>query len=178
MRLRSLRLWIDRFHEFGQLSWVRRWLLLQAVSWLGLARLAVLTLPLPWIIPYLGRHKQESPHADQPGQEAAVKQVSWAVQMMSRFTPWDSNCLAQAIAAKHMLQRRKLPSTLYLGVARKDAAALEAHAWLRSGTVMVTGAQGMERFTVVAIFAEGADTIGNHKTGVATRRWPHGASHS
>ena len=157
MRLRSLRLWIGRLHEFGRLSWGRRWLLMQAVSWLGLARLAVLTLPLRWITPYLGRHRQESPNTDQPGQEAAVKQVSWAVQMMSRFTPWDSNCLSQAIAAKRMLQQFEIPSTLYLGVTRKDSEGLEAHAWLRSGTVVVTGAQEMARFTVVSTFAEGND---------------------
>jgi hypothetical protein len=178
MRLRLLQLWIRRLNKLGRLSWRHCWLLLQAVSWLGLARLAVLTLPMPWITPYLGRHRQESPHTDQPGQGAVVKQVAWAVQMMSRCTPWDSNCLAQAIAAKRMLQRRKISSTLYLGVARKDAAALEAHAWLRSGTVVVTGAQGMDRSTVITTFAAGEDVAGAPKTEGAPRPWLHGESHS
>jgi hypothetical protein len=101
---------------------------------------------------------RESPDTDRPEQQAAVERVSWAVQTMSGCTPWESNCLAQAIAAKRMLQQFEIPSTLYLGVARKDSEELEAHAWLRSGTVVVTGARERVRFTVVSTFAEGDDT--------------------
>ena len=158
MRRRLLRLWIHRLRKLWRLSWKGRWLLIRAVSWLGLARLAVLTLPLRWIAPYLGQPMQESPDTNRPEQRAAVEGVAWAVQTMSRYTPWDSNCLAQAIAAKRMLQLYDIPSTLYLGVAREDSEGLEAHAWLRSGALVVTGAQEMPRFTVLSTFAEGDDT--------------------
>ena len=55
-----------------------------------------------------------------------------------------------------MLRRRGLPSTLYLGVARDGEAGsgARAHAWLRSGHVVVTGGAGREQFTVVASFAD------------------------
>ena len=150
---RSLRLWIHRLHEFWRLSWEGRWLLIKAASWLGVARLTVLILPLRWIAPYLGHPMRESPDTHRPEQQAAAERIAWAVNTMSRFTPWDSNCFAQAIAAKRMLQQFKIPSTLYLGVVRKDAQELEAHAWLRSGTIVVTGARDMGRFTVVSRFA-------------------------
>jgi hypothetical protein len=53
-----------------------------------------------------------------------------------------------------MLQRRRIPSTLYFGVAKDPDGNLKAHAWLRSGTQMVTGAAGRKQFTVVATFAD------------------------
>ena len=37
-----------------------------------------------------------------------------------------------------MLRRRRVPSTLYLGV-RRSGPGLSAHAWLRSGPAIVTG---------------------------------------
>jgi hypothetical protein len=61
--------------------------------------------------------------------------------------------LVQALAAKIMLTRRGICSTLYLGAA-KAGEGLAAHAWLRSGSVIVTGGPGRERFTVISTFAD------------------------
>jgi hypothetical protein len=177
MTPRSLRWWIRQLHKVWQCSWGDRWLLMQAVSGLGVARLAVLTLPLRWIAPFLGHYMQESPATDRPAQQTMVMRVSWAVCTMSRYTPWESTCLAQAIAAKRMLQRLQIPSTLYLGVARNDAGGVEAHAWLRSGKRVVTGAPGMARFTTVGTFAEGGEVTGHHIARVTMRRWLQRSGH-
>jgi hypothetical protein len=55
-----------------------------------------------------------------------------------------------------MLQRRGLPSVLYLGVDHGSGgkAWLEAHAWLCCGADFVTGEQQHERFKVLAAFSE------------------------
>ena len=50
-----------------------------------------------------------------------------------------------------MLRRRRIPSTLYLGVST-EAGRLEAHAVLRSGRNLITGGQGQERYTRIASF--------------------------
>ena len=122
---------------------------------LGLARLAVVTLPFRWIAPRLGVKMAESPE-DDPVPEAIVRRVSWSVRVMSRHVPWCSLCLDQAIAAKRMLRRRGCRSTLYLGVAKAGQTELEAHAWLRCGHFYVVGTRGRQRYTVVATFAEDA----------------------
>ena len=44
-----------RLTRFLSLSNRRRWLLLEASLWLGLARVAVLTLPFRWIMAALGQ---------------------------------------------------------------------------------------------------------------------------
>lgn len=41
-----------------------------------------------------------------------------------------------------------------LGVAKDDNGNLAAHAWLRSGGVMLTGGASLERFCVIAAFRD------------------------
>ena len=143
---------LHRFITFFRLPWRTRSLLIHTFICLGIARFAVLTLPFRWIARYLGRHQLEGAVSEPPAILAKAKRVAWAVSLMSRYTPWNSNCLAQAIAAKRLLRRQQVISTLYLGVARKNEG-LEAHAWLRCGEFFVTGGRG-EGFAVVSYFTE------------------------
>ena len=136
-----------------QISWSSRLLLLEAALWLGLARLALLIVPFRRLAPILGRKMAESPLEDSSDPEV-LERVAWAVRVASRYTPWQTKCLAQAVAGKAMLRRRGLASTLYLGLARSGDAGLEAHAWLRCGRRILTGEDLMDRYTAVARFAE------------------------
>lgn len=146
----------SKLSKFLRLSWADRWLMLEALTWLGLARLAVLTLPFRWIAPHMGQTQAVSPTDDATVDPDRLRRVALAIRRVSRHTPWDSNCLAQAIAAKRMLHRRHINSTLYLGLA-KDDDQLEAHAWLRSGPFILTGGRGSRCYTVVATFSEEGD---------------------
>ena len=96
----------------------------------------------------------ESSEADALIHAKHLQRISWAVVTMSHHLPWECKCLVQAIAGKKMLQRRRIGSTLYLGVAKEGENALVAHAWLRSGSMILTGARGRDRFAVVSTFAE------------------------
>ncbi len=144
----------SKLATFRRLSRANRWLTLEALIWLGLSRLAVLTLPFRWIAPYMGQTQAVSPVDDASVDEEQVKRVARAIRWTSRHTPWDSNCLAQALTAKRMLHRRRINCTLYLGLAKDQDDQLEAHAWLRSGAFILTGGRGSRRYAVVATFAE------------------------
>jgi hypothetical protein len=123
---------------------------------LGLARMAVLTRPFNRIAPTLGNHMDTVDVNLTATQRTLARQVGWAVRAAARRTPWESNCLAQAIAAKWMLQQRGIPSTLTLGVAkdRENPSNLDAHAWLDCGGEILTGRRGHQRFTVISTFAD------------------------
>lgn len=141
--------------KFSRLNWRDRVRLGEAVFYLALARLALVVIPFKRLAAQLGKQHEQSPNAlAQPIQRAQARRIGWAVTTMSRYVPWDSACLAQAVAAKWMLQKRRLPSTLYLGVTYDENKKMLAHAWLRCGQVYVTGAPQHRRFTVVATFAE------------------------
>jgi hypothetical protein len=53
-----------------------------------------------------------------------------------------------------MLERRNIESTVYLGTAKDENGKLIAHAWLRSGSFILTGSEEMSRFVVVSKFAK------------------------
>jgi hypothetical protein len=124
-------------------------LLLESACALGAARLLVKLVPFSLYSRAIGRDG-ESPDAPAPD---AVRRVSRAIEAVSAHAPWRSKCLEQAIAAKVMLRLRGISNTLYLAVARDTA--LEAHAWVRSGDVCVTGLAEFDRYTIVARFADG-----------------------
>jgi hypothetical protein len=142
-----------RFATFLALPPDRRRLAAEAMLLLGAARLLVRLVPLRWYIGALGEREAESPEDLAPGQEAVAREVGWAVRTVAPATPWESVCLPQAMAAKWMLDRRRVPATLYLGAARGDDRALLAHAWLRAGRRILTGRAESARFTRIASFA-------------------------
>ena len=148
---------IRRFIEFIRIT-EGRGTLLEAVFWLGLARLALLLVPFRRLAVHLGTPSHETPaqNLDQAATERA-RTVGGAVQRAARNLPWDCRCMAQALAGKAMLRRRGLPSTLYLGVAKDEAADLCAHAWLRCGDAVITGGEGADRFTVLSTFGDTRD---------------------
>jgi hypothetical protein len=126
-------------------------LMLEALVYLGWARI-LKALPFSRIAPSLGKRMMETPLELEPSNARLIGQISQAVRVMSRHTVWESQCLVRAIAAKKMLERRRIGSTLYLGTARDESGNLIAHAWLRSGPFYITGAEERKRFTAVAAF--------------------------
>ena len=133
-------------------------MLFEAFWYLAVALVAIRLLPFRQIASRFGSPGEVSVEQKEiyPKQQQEARQVGWAITTMARYFPWDAKCLAQAVAGKWMLQRRGLPSTLYLGVERVHDGDkwLEAHAWLRCGTDIITGEQHHERFKVLAAFTE------------------------
>ncbi|UNK18776.1 lasso peptide biosynthesis B2 protein [Paenibacillus sp. N3/727] len=113
-------------------------------------------LPFTKVAPSLGEHMKETPYTGYTEQDLLLlRKISKAVHTMSRVTWWESQCLVKAVAAMKMLERRGIPSTLYLGSGRDDKGQMAAHAWLRSGSYILTGKEGHERYAVVGIFGNG-----------------------
>lgn len=88
---------------------------------------------------------------------AMAVQVGWAVRAASRFTPWQSTCLVQVLAAQRMLEERLLPGAFYIGTApgagESAGIDLDAHAWLKCGERIITGEKGHERYAVISVFS-------------------------
>lgn len=141
---------IDRFLE---LSTERRHLLIEAAFRLIIARLQTSTRPFRRISPSLGSIANASTVLLSEAQEATANDISWAIDCAARHLPGTLLCLPRAIAAKRMLAYRKIPATLYLGTRRSKDNNLTAHAWLRSGSVKVTGGDGATSYTTISYFS-------------------------
>jgi len=110
----------------------------------------LLVLPFRLIAQKLGT--PASPPADQAASrrlDDAAARIRWALLAAARRAPWRCQCLEQSIAGKMMLRARGIPATLYLGVEKHDDA-IRAHAWLRCGSIFVTGGDGSTRYSIVS----------------------------
>jgi Transglutaminase-like superfamily len=119
----------------------------EAIVFLALSRLAVVTLPFRIIVSWVSR-APDGGVAD-PLLLARVRQ---AVTTAARNVPWNAVCLPQAMAAKAMLARRGQGSAFHLGATLDDKSKLSAHAWLVVGDTIVVGAAGIPGMSPLARF--------------------------
>lgn len=137
--------------RFSRLTPPERARLVEAVAVLVVVSGLLRVLRFPRLAPRLGQHMAESPPVMDASVIRAAAEIRWAVETAARHLLWRPVCLPQAVAAQWMLRRRGIPSTLYLGL--DPGRGYDAHAWVRVGTVVVTGGPGEERFVVVSTFA-------------------------
>lgn len=135
----------------------RRWFFV-AVVLLGLARLAVLTVPFKRIAPWLGKDLRTAavvPLATQHQMTSALH-IGHAVRVAARYTPWESKCLPQAMAARILLGVNRLPYALFMGVKNSRESGMTAHAWVCTGAAAVIGGRSFGDFTVVGTYVSPA----------------------
>ena len=144
--MKKLRIWWNT-------DWETKKLLVESYVNLAWARF-LKSIPFSKVAPSLGLMMKETSYEPNMTNRKILAEISNSIHIMSKYTFWESQCLVKAMAAMKMLEKRRIESTLYLGTAKDEEGKLIAHAWLRSGPYYVTGAEGMERFTVVGKFAK------------------------
>ncbi|MBO0958862.1 lasso peptide biosynthesis B2 protein [Neobacillus sp. MM2021_6] len=144
---------LKRLKIFMLLDMKIKLLLVEAFLLLGWARI-LKGISFSKVAPSLGEHMKETTFDMDEGNRKLIRNVSQAVNIMSRYTIWESMCLVKAIAAMKMLEKRKIESTIYFGTSKDENGKLIAHAWLRSGPLFITGAEVMDQFVVVSKFAK------------------------
>jgi hypothetical protein len=139
--------------KYLALDWADRLIFIEAWLYLGAARLALLTIPFRVIARRLGRQLKVSDLSLVGSVPPPVAfRVGTGIETMARHTPWESACLAQAIAGRFMLGRRALSSRLYLGTRKDESGNLVAHAWLQSGNTVLLGQTGHQEYVVLSVF--------------------------
>jgi hypothetical protein len=144
---------VKKAQTFFKLNSKTKLLYIEAFLHLGRARY-LKSISFSKVAPTLGEQMKESSFELIAADKEILANVSRAINIMSRYTIWESQCLVKAMAAMKMLEKRKIDSTLYLGTAKDENGGLIAHAWLRSGPFYITGAEVMDRFTVVSKFSK------------------------
>ncbi|MBT2289672.1 lasso peptide biosynthesis B2 protein [Paenibacillus albidus] len=112
-----------------------------------------LLFPFARTAPQLGLKSLETAEVTRDSDLPRIQQITRAIRIISRYTPWKSTCMVRAVAGLKMLEKRGIECTLYLGVAKDKHGKMVAHAWLRSGSCYVSGDDAMQGFVVVEKFA-------------------------
>jgi hypothetical protein len=136
-----------------KLSWKMNLLLFVSFFLMGLVRCSIIIVPFKYLSPLLGENNSSTSTEVKHDVLKRAAKIGWCIEKMSRFTPWESKCLVTAMTAQILLRVIGIPSTLYLGMAKDTSNQLIAHAWLRCGNLILTGASVHKDFKMVAQFA-------------------------
>lgn len=142
----------ERLVSFNNMKTTTKVLFLETFFLLTLSRLFIYFLPFKSVAKFLGKIMTESEETIPKNQSKEVIKIGRTIMKASRYTPFRSLCFEQALTAKFMLNRRRIPSTIYFGVAKDGPKVLKAHAWTRAGDFVLTGNKGKSLFTVVSTF--------------------------
>ncbi len=117
---------------FVQLWLLPLWLIL------GASKALIVATSFRRLAPRLGQLSGAAPWVPllDARQESRALLIGRAVRLAARYTPWDSNCFPQAVAARVLLGLYGIPYALYFGVSldpRPDG--MQAHAWVAAGRV-------------------------------------------
>lgn len=138
--------------RFFKLNRSERNLLLLTFTKTTIISLLIFCVPRRIIMRKIGVLGVESTSEIPDENHIIVQQVAKSIQRTVKYSPWKTSCFAKGISAKTILKRKGIKSTLYLGVGKDGLNKITAHAWLRCGSIIVTGKEEMHRFTVVAFF--------------------------
>ncbi|QFU74593.1 lasso peptide biosynthesis B2 protein [Halioglobus maricola] len=138
--------------RFLALSGTDRRLFICAWCLLGYYKLAITLRPVMNLIGHLERvaGTEPAPEADAFEQDEAAR-IGRMVARAAAHTPWPSLCLVQVLTTQRLMASRKLPGQFTFGAMLcGDRSApdrkLAAHAWLRCGDLVVSGAGGHENY--------------------------------
>lgn len=119
-------------HSFLKLNNETKWLLIKALATLWIVRIMLWIFSFVRIQRIIKRFTHKSSKNKIP-----LTQITWATQVMSRFTP-RSTCLVRALAGQILLSQYGYDSNIKIGVS-KDKGEFEAHAWLEHDGGVILG---------------------------------------
>ncbi len=129
-------------------------LLFEAWVLLAAARLILIFAPFKKIAPLLGHLNKDEPSLSTTENKFTLTHLSLAIARACRYSFWRTQCFEQALAAKIMLRRRGIHSTIYFGVKHVDNGnkTIAAHAWIESEGITLTGAMGKDSFSIISSY--------------------------
>jgi hypothetical protein len=155
-RLRSIHRPLRRFAQVGPR---RRALVIEAMAWLWLSRLALIFISFPRLarrfgtfMPPTKARAEQAKHKRSPEFARIAEDIRWAVTRAACHIPFNAVCLPQAMAARVMLKRRGIKSVQHFGAGKGEDKPLDAHAWLDAAGVEVTGYPVAKNFAEIGGF--------------------------
>ena len=144
-----------QIYYFNRIPFRFKLIAFEAFLTMAISRFYILFIPFRRVATRMGKPMHETTKEIDSERLTYARQIAWMIEKVSNYTPWESKCLVRALTGQKMLKKRKIPSTLYLGVKKENVDGLSAHAWLRCGNFVILGGKERSGYTTVAYF--GAD---------------------
>ncbi len=141
---------MGRLASFAALDPVDRALAVRAIGLTVLFRAALWVASFPTVRAFADRRLARAPARRAPDRWPLA--VRAAVRRAERTVP-ASSCLVRALVAEWLLRDGGHSCCLTVGVAPDGDATLDAHAWVESGSWLVTGDGALERYRPLVAFS-------------------------
>lgn len=82
-----------------------------------------------------------------------VKEISFAIRVMCKYTPWENVCRHQAYQAMLLCRYFKIPYQIFVGFKKSNEGKIEGHAWTMINEEIITGFCKTEEYTIQAIYS-------------------------
>lgn len=97
-----------------------------------------------------------SPELRQPESDAdiqRVRDIAWAIRVVSKITPWTNVCRHQAWQGAVLMSKSGLAFNYFVGVKKGSTGSLDGHSWILSANRFVSGRCNVTEYTILARFA-------------------------
>ena len=124
----------------------------RAIITSAIVKSALVFIPFSKIKHVLGNPNIES--KTECSEETAIylRKVQTALRLCNKYTPWETECYTLALTGKILLKRKNIISTLYFGFRKNKKDEYEGHAWLRSGSVIISGNKNLPTYQIQSYF--------------------------
>ncbi len=122
----------------------------------GIAKIGIQCLSYKRLSKYFGQSCQMLTASTliSPEQLQQALVIKRTIRLMSRYTPWHSNCLCQALVAKFWCAQYNLPYFFYIGLDKNSHLPLKkAHAWITAGPIIISGGNCLETHYVISTYS-------------------------
>jgi hypothetical protein len=137
---------MKKISKFWQLDSTERNLLMKTFLLLNLVRFLFLFLQFPRlqkILTKLGTRRSSS-NGTLP---LSVKQIVWAIELSTQFSPGGAKCLARALTMQTLMQQQGYDSQLQIGVIHQPTEEFQAHAWIEyQGEIVIGMLPDLEKY--------------------------------
>lgn len=96
-----------------------------------------------------------SPELRQPESDSdiqCVRDIAWAIRVVSKITPWQNVCRHQAWQGAILMSRSGLAFNYFVGAKKGESGGLDGHSWILSANRFVSGRCNVSEYTVVQQF--------------------------
>jgi Transglutaminase-like superfamily len=79
-----------------------------------------------------------------------AQNIAKLVNISARHGLFRANCLKQVLVLWFLLNRKNIPSTLHIGIRKKETSQLDAHAWLEyDNTPLIDSRNSLQQFSSI-----------------------------
>ncbi|MBU0765943.1 MAG: lasso peptide biosynthesis B2 protein [Bacteroidetes bacterium] len=137
---------ISEVKKYCRLPSKERKLLNKIVIWLFLYKILIVLVPVRKYSFLFSTGNEGSSDKTKNYDLQLIEMLTKSVRRSRKIVPWKNKCMAESLAAKRILNKKKISSIINFGVKKDSEGKIIMHAWLCIGDKLVAGGDDFSKF--------------------------------